>query len=222
MKTVAILSGKGGSGKSTIALHLAVAAERRGYSVAVLDIDPQASAATWPTAARAIRLASRLCSQAGSSRHLETAREAGAALAIIDTAPHSADAAMVAAEVADLILVPCRPGILDLRAIGSTARIVKVAGKPAFVILNAAPPHAPRLIEDARTAVATHGLDVAPAVIAQRAAFAHSLTVGQTADEIRAWGQGRRGDRCPTRLAPNRASSERTVACLSAQASPRA
>jgi chromosome partitioning protein len=40
MKTVAILSGKGGSGKSTIALHLAVAAERRSYSVAVLDIDP--------------------------------------------------------------------------------------------------------------------------------------------------------------------------------------
>jgi chromosome partitioning protein len=47
MKTVAILSGKGGSGKSTIALHLAVGAERRGYSVAVLDVDPQASAATW-------------------------------------------------------------------------------------------------------------------------------------------------------------------------------
>jgi chromosome partitioning protein len=69
---------------------------------------------------------------------------------------------MVAAEVADLVLVPCRPGILDLRAIGSTARIGKVAGKPAFVILNAAPPHAPRLIEDARAAVATHGLDVAP------------------------------------------------------------
>ena len=61
---------------------------------------------------------------------LETASEAGAALAIIDRAPHSADAAMIAAEVANLILVPCRPGILDLRAIGSTARIVKVAGKP--------------------------------------------------------------------------------------------
>jgi chromosome partitioning protein len=62
--------------------------------------------------------------------------------------------------------VPCRPGILDLRAIGSTARIVKLAGKPAFA-LNAAPPHAPRLIEDARTAVATHELDVAPVVISR-------------------------------------------------------
>ena len=96
---------------------------------------------------------------------------------------------MIAAEVSDLILVPCRPGILDLRAIGSTARIVKVAGKPAFVVLNAAPPHAPRLIEDARTAVATHGLDVAPVVIAQRAAFAHSLTAGQTAEEYEPGGK---------------------------------
>ena len=96
---------------------------------------------------------------------------------------------MIAAEASDLILVPCRPGILDLRAIGSTARIVKVAGKPAFVVLNAAPPHAPRLIEDARTAVATHGLKVAPVVIAQRAALAHSLTVGQTAEEYEPGGK---------------------------------
>jgi chromosome partitioning protein len=183
MKTVAILSGKGGSGKSTIALHLAVAAERRGYSVAVLDIDPQASAATWADSREGDTPSVTSLQPSRIVKALETAREAGAALAIIDTAPHSADAAMIAAEVADLILVPCRPGILDLRAIGSTARIVKVAAKPAFVVLNAAPPHAPRLIEDARTAVATHGLDVAPVVIAQRAAFAHSLTVGQTAEE---------------------------------------
>ena len=145
MKTVAILSGKGGSGKSTIALHLAVAAERRGYSVAVLDIDPQASAATWADSREGDRPSVTSLQPSRIVKALETARGAGAALAIIDTAPHSADAAMIAAEVADLILVPCRPGILDLRAIGSTARIVKVAGKPALVVLNAAPPHAPRI-----------------------------------------------------------------------------
>jgi len=47
MKTVAILSQKGGTGKTTLALHLAVAAERRDISVAVIDLDPQASAAEW-------------------------------------------------------------------------------------------------------------------------------------------------------------------------------
>ena len=47
MKTIAILSNKGGAGKTTIVLHLAVAAERRGVTVAVIDLDPQASAAEW-------------------------------------------------------------------------------------------------------------------------------------------------------------------------------
>ena len=46
---------------------------------------------------------------------------------------------------------PCRPGILDLRAIGSTARILKLAGKPAFVVLNATPPHS-RVVEAPRVA----------------------------------------------------------------------
>jgi chromosome partitioning protein len=189
MKTVAILSGKGGSGKSTLALHLAVAAERSGAPVAVLDIDPQASAAAWADS-RADETPSVTSLQPSRlAKALEVAAAAGAALAIIDTAPHSADAAIAAAEAADLVLVPCRPGILDLRAIGVTARIVKLANKPAFVILNAAPPHAPRLIDDARKAVNSHGLEVSPVVIAQRAAFAHALTGGQTAEEYEPGGK---------------------------------
>jgi len=75
-----------------------------------------------------------------ASVSLNQGSPAQARLAIIDTAPHSADAAIIAAEAADLVLVPCRPGILDLHAIGSTAWIVKLAGKPAFVILNAPRP----------------------------------------------------------------------------------
>ena len=47
MKTIAIISQKGGSGKTTIALHLAVASARAGRNTAVIDLDPQASAANW-------------------------------------------------------------------------------------------------------------------------------------------------------------------------------
>jgi chromosome partitioning protein len=100
-------------------------------------------------------------------------------LVLIDTAPHVEGAALAAARAADLILIPCRPGILDLRAIGSTAELVRIASKPAFVILNAVPPGATRVAEDARAAVAVHGLAVAPVELSQRAPFGHSLTVGQ-------------------------------------------
>jgi chromosome partitioning protein len=183
MKTIALLSQKGGTGKTTLTLHLAVAAERRGQSVAVIDLDPQASSAGWKD------------SRAGESpvvvpiphsrlpQALETAKAAGATLALIDTAPHSEGAAMAAARAADLVLIPCRAGILDLRAIGTTAEVVKLTGKVAFVVLNAVPPRATNMLADAREAVTVHGLEVAPMAIQQRAAFAHALIAGQTAEE---------------------------------------
>lgn len=104
-------------------------------------------------------------------------------MTFIDTAPHATDAALAAAEAADLVLIPCRAGILDLRAIGTTARAVKLAGKSAYVVLNAMPPRAPNVLTDARAAVAVHGLEVAPVTMQQRAAYAHALTAGQTAQE---------------------------------------
>jgi chromosome partitioning protein len=170
MKTVAILSQKGGTGKTTLAVHLAVAAE-------------QASAAEWKDSRPGDSPSVTSIQPSRLRKALEVAAGAGASLVIIDSAPHSADAAVAAAEAADLILIPCRAGILDLRAIATTARIVKVTGKPAFVVLNAAPVRAPRLMEDAMAAVQQHGLAVAPTVIHQRSAYAHSLTAGQTAEE---------------------------------------
>jgi chromosome partitioning protein len=183
MFTVAILSQKGGTGKTTLALHLAVAAEKAGQLAAVVDLDPQASAAGWKDSRRAetpvvVSIPSTRLPQA-----LEAARLGGAELAIIDSAPHSGEVALAAAEAADLVLIPCRAGILDLRAIGATARIVKLAGRRAFVVLNAMPPRAPNVLADARAAVAVHGLDVSPVSLQQRAAFAHSLTAGQTVHE---------------------------------------
>ncbi len=183
MFTVAILSQKGGTGKTTLALHLAVAAEKAGQLAAVVDLDPQASAAGWKDSRQAetpvvVSVPSTRLPQA-----LEAARLGGAELAIIDSAPHSGEVALAAAEAADLVLIPCRAGILDLRAIGATARIVKLAGRRAFVVLNAMPPRAPNVLADARAAVAVHGLDVSPISLQQRAAFAHALTAGQTVHE---------------------------------------
>jgi chromosome partitioning protein len=183
MKTVAILSQKGGSGKTTLILHLAVAAQLAGHIAVVIDLDPQASAAAWKDSRKdetpvVISVPATRLPQA-----LQAAESGGADIAFLDTAPHSGEVALAAVEVADLILIPCRAGILDLRAIGTTARIVKLGSKPAYAVLNSMPPRAPNVLADARAAVAVHGLDVAPVAIQQRVAYAHSLTVGQTAQE---------------------------------------
>ena len=95
---------------------------------------------------------------------LQAAKDGGAKLVVIDTAPHSESAAMAAIRLANLILIPCRPGILDLRAIGTTAELLRLADKRGFVVLNAMPPGASQLLKDARSAVGVHGLTVAPVV----------------------------------------------------------
>ena len=189
MWTIAILSQKGGTGKTTLALHLAVAARTAHQAVVVIDLDPQASAAGWKDSRKDEDPVVVSIPAARLPQALETAERGGADLVLIDTAPYSGEVALAAAEAADLVLIPCRPGILDLRAIGTTARIVKLSGKPAFVVLNTIPPRASNILADARDAVAVHGLKVAPVAIQQRAAYAHALTVGQTAQEYEVGGK---------------------------------
>lgn len=183
MKTIAILSQKGGAGKTTLALHLAAAAEAAGNPCAVIDLDPQASAAGWKDTREGETPVVVAMPHSRLAAGLQAAKEGGAALCIIDTAPHSEGAAMAAARAADLVLIPCRAGILDLRAIGTTAELVKIAGKKAFVVLNALPPRASHILSDAREAVAVHGIEVCPVTLQQRAAYGHALTAGQTAPE---------------------------------------
>lgn len=189
MRTIAILSQKGGTGKTTISLHLAVAAAQSGKATVIIDLDPQASSAGWSDSRRAEGPVVVSVPASRLPQALEAAAGGGADLVVIDTAPHSGEVALAAAEAADLILIPCRPGILDLRAIGTTARIVKLAGKPAYVVLNTVPPRASNVLADARAAVAVHGLEVAPIALQQRAAYAHALTAGQTAQEYESGGK---------------------------------
>ncbi len=182
MKIIAIISQKGGGGKTTVAVHLAVAAAQRGLNTAVFDLDPQASAATWsdkrtqpgPTVvpAQALRLPS-LLSQASAQ---------SADLVIIDSAPNADAASLAAARAADLILIPCRPAAFDLNAIGTTLNLAAVAAKPAYVLLNAVPPYG-KVGDEARSVLCSAGVAVAGPVLHQLVAFSHAINDGRTAQE---------------------------------------
>ena len=86
----------------------------------LVDLDPQGSASAWAS----LRVADTPAVISGHSGQLSAlltaARDAGADLAIIDTAPHSTDAALAAARAADLVLIPCRASVADLHAIGTS------------------------------------------------------------------------------------------------------
>lgn len=187
MKVLGLLSRKGGAGKTTLAVHLAVAASQAGRKVLILDADPQKSSASWWQAREASEPQLEVVEASQISGMLQAAGKAGIDLTIIDTRPSVEADAVEVAKLSDMLLVPTRPAILDLRAILGTLDIVKGATRKAAIVLNACP--APRgageasLTVDARKALKAFGVPVAPPAIVQRAAFSHALVAGLTATE---------------------------------------
>lgn len=181
MHIIAVIAQKGGSGKSTLTVHLAAAAHLAGQRVAVVDLDPQATARKWGD--KRMEGPEVIGDHAERLPHLvEAARENGADLLIIDTAPNADRASLAAAKFADLLLVPCRPATFDIEAIGATLDLAEIARKPAFVVLNAAPVRSKLAIE-ARDGLKARGAKVAPIIIHHRVAFSHSVIDGRTALE---------------------------------------
>jgi chromosome partitioning protein len=182
MKTIAIISQKGGAGKTTLAVHLAVCAQLHGYRSAVVDLDPQATARKWGDKRKAEPEvvgdhAERL------SFLTDAAKANGADLLVIDTAPNADRASLMAARAADLILIPCRPAAFDLDAIEATCDLAALAKKPAWVLFSSAPVRS-ALVEEARRGLQEQGRLVAPQTLHQRVAFSHSVIDGRTAMEF--------------------------------------
>jgi chromosome partitioning protein len=183
MKTLVILAQKGGSGKTTVAVHMAVCAARRGLKTAIIDIDPQRSAYNWNESRpeqRKLDAAIAEISQLDSL--LQQASAGGVDLAIVDTAPHSTGDAAIAAKLADFILIPCRPARFDLDAAASTLAIAKAANAPAAVIINAAATRG-RLAEEAHAALTRQGAKVIEAILHQRVAYSHAVIDGRSVHE---------------------------------------
>lgn len=184
MKTVAIVSQKGGTGKSTLAVHLATAADRAGKPAVVLDIDPHASAMTWRDLRKAEGPAVQSIQPSRLAAVLKAAAEHGAELAFIDTPAASENAGLEAVRAADLALCPFRPGLFDTAAMSFTANLLKLGGKQGYVVFTQirAPASLP-LIADVTEAAHGYGLSVAPVLIHWRSAYEKCLPAGLTAQE---------------------------------------
>lgn len=182
MHTIAVISQKGGAGKTTLSVHLAVAAHLAGLRTAVIDLDPQATARKWGD--RRGAEPEVVSDHAERLADLTKAAEAGGAdLLIIDTAPNADRASLLAAKAADLILIPCRPAKFDLEAIEATRDVAALAKKPSAVVINAAPIRS-AIVGEAIAGLEAQGVSVAPHIICGRVAFSHAVIDGRTALEI--------------------------------------
>ena len=188
MRTIAALARKGGTGKTTLSIHLGVMAEQDGRRVIFFDLDPQRSLSVW-WRSRASTTPTLVETDARRLPGLlKSAAADGYDLAVIDTPPAvTFDTAQVAG-LADVVLIPLRPSILDIYAVESTATVVKAAGAAALLVLNACLPGQGRgeaaATADARTALASLDLPIAATSLGQRVDYTRALNEGEAVNEF--------------------------------------
>lgn len=183
MLVMAVASRKGGSGKTTLAGHLAVQAERAGAGpIALVDTDPQGSLSDWwnERQAETPAFARTIISQL--PQDIDRMERLGIKLLIVDTPPAITLTIAHVIKLADLVLIPTRPSPHDLRAAGATIEMVEKMGKAMVFVINGATPRA-RITSEAAIALSQHGT-LAPSIIHQRTDFAGSMIDGRTVMEL--------------------------------------
>ena len=182
MKTVAILSRKGGTGKTTIATNLAIAAEKAGHTTALIDLDPQSSAAKWADNRAKDTPAVISTHSERLPNILKLAADNGATLAILDTAPHTEASALDAARAAEMVVIPCKPALIDLQSIGSTIDVIRLAKVAARIVFNSVPSRGD-LTGQAREAMSIYDAPCSPCELGHRIAFVHAYNAGLAVQE---------------------------------------
>ena len=187
MRTLTLVTQKGGAGKTTLAASLAVAAAEAGERVIALDLDPQGSLASWGDAretdspavdrvgaAQIVKLPAILSALAAE----------GYTLAILDTAGVESTGGNLAMKAADMALIPARPSRLDLQATMPTIEaLMRLEMRDRFAfVLNQCPPGRNTRSSEAAKGLAMFGILADPA-LTQRADHQDAVAAGQGVTE---------------------------------------
>lgn len=183
MKVIAVLNQKGGSGKTTIATHLARVFQLNGHAVLLIDSDPQGSARDWGAVQEEQPVTVVGIDRPTIDRDLKNVAQKD--IAIIDGAPQAADLAVSAIKAADVVLIPVQPSPYDIWAASDLVDIVKqrielTDGrlKAAFIVSRAI--KGTRIGQDVTQALEDYGLPVLDSRITQRVIYPESAAKGST------------------------------------------
>lgn len=194
MKIVSLVSQKGGVGKSTTAINLAVQAAAVGLGAVIIDIDPQGSAVAWRQL-RARRAEGNGAPWVRSSLVLELderlaeAEAAGVDIVFIDTAGRSDSDQIAAARVADLVLVPIGASVMDHRTLQSTKTVIALGGGPTYRVLLTKIPTIVARQESAVAALKRADMPICPVALFERIACKDAYAFGQGVTEFEPHGK---------------------------------
>jgi chromosome partitioning protein len=183
-KTIALIASKGGSGKSTLAAVLATRAAQESKKVALIDLEPQQSLATWW----------RLRGQPDNPKLHESCGDIGDDITdleearwqwvIIDTPPAMMSRIEAAIKAADFCLIPVRSSIFDVAAIKAVVDLCQDNNKPYAFVMNAVDPKWGKLVTSSIAALKQFG-PVLEGQLRYRSAYTAALNTGESAAEHR-------------------------------------
>lgn len=187
MKTIAFISNKGGTGKTTLSVNMAATAHNLDFKAMIGDLDPQKSSVDW---ARGRGVGGPTVSpfKRGSLFPAQFAADrAGLDLLILDTPSASPEISLQAAKAADLSVLVSRPTVMDLRTMTDMVTTLKSLKLKSVILLNQAPSQRngrePTLVKEAIDILVGFGLPVAPCCFRSRMAFQASIASGLSAAE---------------------------------------
>jgi chromosome partitioning protein len=226
MHTIALVSQKGGTGKSTLAIGLALAAMQDGHKVCLLEADPQGTVSNWRRRRTlAEPIVETVFDAEAVERYVPFLDRCGVTLTVIDTAGGNNDAAAAAIRIADLCLIPARPSPADIEAAAPTLAAIRAVDKPFAFVLNQTPVRSYRLnnaaeaLSGTATSLNSAGVLALPFIVLRndhQDALSAGLAVseyalgGKSAEEIRGlwqWVSGRLSATAPV-LQPTQPANE--------------
>ncbi|HEX7758136.1 MAG TPA: ParA family protein [Caulobacteraceae bacterium] len=188
MRTIAVIARKGGSGKTTVATHLALAAHLRGFKTLLADTDPQRSSVEVLRARRSPGPERADTTGAKLFALQVAAVRAGTEAMVIDTAAGAEEDLASAIVLADLSLLVLRPTFLDMAAAVHTVDVVRRLRKPAMIVVNQAPPTREGVesptVKRAQQALRIMRLPVVPTILRSRSIYQSALESGRSAEEM--------------------------------------
>jgi len=186
MNVIVFASRKGGTGKSTLAAHLAAYCQKSSRSCLLIDADQQGSLTLW----HCLRKSGEPPLRSGLrdfNETIEAARREGFEWVFVDTPPLASLEVSETVAAATLVVIPTRPAVFDLNAVTETIAAARLADKPFALVLNAVPPkrlgaESP-MATNARRSFDALEAPVWSGQITNRASLALSLADGNSVDE---------------------------------------
>ncbi|MGV7216588.1 nucleotide-binding protein [Bradyrhizobium sp. UFLA05-112] len=189
MHTIVLATQKGGSGKSTLAIGLALAARQAGFSVRLIETDPQGTLSNWQRRRTEVEpVVEPIYQAANIEPRLKMLAKSGLQLAIVDTAAGLSAATTAAIRHSDLCLIPSRPTVADIEATTSTLSVARAWKRPFGFVLNQTPIRGQRIDNAANTLGEEAALELADVLarplIVMRNDHQDSLAAGLAVSEF--------------------------------------